>query len=66
MMTQPCKHGYELQTLAEDSINRHSELEVRPVSPEILEVVSRRNLSIISLSPYITDGIQKALLVSGF
>ena len=55
---------YFLQTLAMEQASDQDSPLVLTIPPEIMEVISRRNLSIIELSPYITEGIEEALKVS--
>ena len=53
-----------LQTVAKEETSDQDSSVLLTVHPDILEVISRRNLSIIELSPYITEGIEDALKVS--
>ena len=62
--SQPLPEIVHMQTLAKEDVSEQDSPDVLTVPPEIVEIISRRNLSIIELSPYITEGIEEALSVS--
>ncbi len=62
--SEPLPKIVHVQTLAKEDVSEQDRPDVLTVPPEIVELISRRNLSIIELSPYITEGIEEALSVS--